>query len=88
MTDFVIIVVLILGAAVFAFFLILGTRRDKKRQEDVQNLAEEMGLAFQPTAEENFQERVALFKLFKKGHSQQILNINVIYFLCIIIVVH
>lgn len=77
MTDFVIIVVLILGAAVFAFFLILGTRRDKKRQEDVQNLAEEMGLAFQPTAEENFQERVALFKLFKKGHSQQILNIVV-----------
>lgn len=77
MFDQILIGVMVLAAAMFAFFLILGTRRDKKRKEDVQNLAEGMGLVYHPKADDNFQNRVAAFKLFNKGHSQQILNVVV-----------
>ena len=69
------LIVIISTAVGLAFYL--DRRRTRKRQEDIRTAAEAMGLEFQAFADPAFENRVAMFNLFDKGHSKKILNIVV-----------
>jgi len=71
------IALVLITLAIISWAVLWQKRRDRLRREDIQTTAEALGLAFQPVGDAAFQNRVALFNLFDKGHSKKILNIVV-----------
>ena len=67
----------VLTLAIVAASTLHEKKKNRMREDNLQAVAEEMGLKFVSRADEEFQHRVSDFKLFNKGHRRKILNIVV-----------
>lgn len=59
---------------VFGLVIFLSSKFEKKRTEELQQVAEEMGLQFNATAQLRVQEAIGHLRLFNRGHGKKFKN--------------
>lgn len=67
-------VFIIVGIALFAVIGYLSHLAEKKRQEELTALADELGLRFYPGLDHDHDDEYAQFEIFRRGHSRAARN--------------
>ncbi|MFN3193005.1 MAG: ankyrin repeat domain-containing protein [Aureliella sp.] len=62
-------------AVLIALIFLMIVRHEKKRTEELRNLAPGIGLAFSAAAEPQFREKMQVFSLFNQGYSRKLKNV-------------
>jgi hypothetical protein len=70
----VIVLLVVLGIALFATFAYLGWLAEKKRREALAALAQQLGLRFEPGLDHDHDDQYAQFEIFRRGHSRAAMN--------------
>lgn len=63
------------GIGIIALIIFLVVRHEKKRTEEFQGVAAELGLPFHPKGDASLLERLKDFHLFSQGHSKKMRNL-------------
>lgn len=63
------------GIGIIALIIFLVVRHGKKRTEEFQRVAEELGLPFHPKGDDSLLERLKDFHLFSQGRSKKMKNL-------------